>query len=92
MVQPLTKLGLAARMFCEGAPNDQECAVVSLASVLLHELTHVCWRSFNELPKDCEASYLTANYFVWAAQWRFPNATASSCCGATFCPTLRPMT
>src|SRR5688572_7702238 len=29
-------------LFCEGTEGDQECAVLKLASLLLHELVHLC--------------------------------------------------
>ncbi len=63
-----------------GDTCNQLCSALDLACTLLHKLTHVCWRAWNDESSDCDSSYLVENVFRWAMYRRYPDALQSECC------------
>lgn len=66
--------------WCCGDGLDRLCIVLEVASMLFHELTHVCWHSFNDVPDDCQGSYIAGNTMKWALLQRYIDALSSECC------------
>lgn len=60
--------------------QNRICAAISLASLILHELTHVCARSANDDPGECQVSYIAENNMLWALLQRYGAARLSSWC------------
>jgi hypothetical protein len=66
------------------------CAVIGQATVLLHEVTHLCGMSHPGDNPDtavvevgaCQEVFLTQQSFLWGAMHRYPDAAASECCAA----------
>jgi hypothetical protein len=73
-------IDLASELFCSADPAAQECAIVAIASSLVHELTHVCHQSGGDVSGNCEGSYMAGSNFAWAAMLRFTGAASSPCC------------
>jgi hypothetical protein len=79
--------GIAFDMYCDNhneRPAHRMCALLAIASSLLHELTHLCGfdHKKDEQGKviSCSFPYLTGAYFAWAMMQRYPQASKSPCC------------
>lgn len=72
----------AAVLFCSAEGYDRDCGVVAMAGLLLHELTHICFRNLFPFDQElsCDVAYITGNYFLFAARSRFPTIAVSFCC------------
>lgn len=81
-----------AELFCSEFVNDRDCGVVSVASTLLHELTHICFRNVEgDSYLECDSAYLVTNYFLWAARARFAGVSSALCCGGMRVPGVDDM-
>lgn len=59
---------------------DRYCAALNLSATILHEMLHLCWRSPNDDPENCEVTYLVASTYQWAMLHRYPDLQRSACC------------
>lgn len=67
----------------------RDCALMGLAALLFHELTHFCaWRSgerydfsgdVTDVPGTCDLSYMAAELFTWAMAARYPWLQGDHC-------------
>ena len=70
-------------------PTARACAVFSMATTLLHELSHSCgWQHDAEVRREtgilkrCQEVFLLQQSFAYAVFQRYPEAAASRCCVA----------
>lgn len=66
--------------FLSGTFDDQVCATIDLAAVLLHETTHICILNYDQDNDPCEASDNVEDTFRWAMSQRYPHSCNSRCC------------
>ncbi len=85
---------MAASFFCRADTerdddlDDQLCALVQMAVLILHELGHACGRApahgdvlgFDFTPGDCDVIDIVENYFASALMERYPRAAESDYC------------
>lgn len=67
-----------------GRTDDQTCAAIHTAGVLLHELIHTCWRAAWDQIGDCELTYIVQSNFIWAMLQRYPAAKRSEYCKSAY--------
>jgi hypothetical protein len=73
------------RVFTVGTAEERLCTAIDMATLLMHELTHVSALNNSDVHVDpCESSYVAASTFKWMLLRRYTSAKEAPCCAAAY--------
>lgn len=85
---PFRNFGANSDLYCYGDAGARACAILDMAALLLHEITHQCFRASSDISGDCEESYLIQNNFKYLMFQKCDDAALSPCCSSSFVGTV----